>query len=225
MSQYASAMNMKSGCAHFTRAISGGQNSSSGRLAAPTCGRTPRWSSASPCRSAAPSHCAADVDQHLRDRLAQLGRERVELHHVRSTAGSTGRARGRRSRRGSWMKRVLPGDARPHPRVVGRDVVRDVVEDQPQPARGELARARARAPPGRRSARRRRSRARSTASRSRPRSLRQLAGSVSSPRSLAPAGLRCHTPISHTASTCREPVPGDLVEPCARRSHTAVLIS
>ena len=52
--------------------------------------------------------------------------------------------------------------------MVGRDVVGHVVEDQPEAARGELARAPRPAPPGRRSARRRRSRARSRASRSRP---------------------------------------------------------
>ena len=59
--------------------------------------------------------------------------------------------------------------ARRQPRVVGRDVVGDVVEDQPEPARGERGARRGQRRRGRRSARRRRSRARSTASRSRPR--------------------------------------------------------
>ncbi len=94
------------------------------------------------------------------------------------------------------------------PRVIGRDVVRDVVEDQAQ-TRGRRARpAPRRARSRRRNAARARSRGRSTASRSR-RPAGGPAGSRGSSRRApafccaiaSPAGLRCQTPISQTAST------------------------
>ena len=94
------------------------------------------------------------------------------------------------------------------PGMVGRDVVGDVVEDQAEAPLGQLRRAPAPAPRGRRSAHRRRSRARSRASRSRPRRADRAArpgcrrrARDSPARSRSPAGLRCQTPISQTAST------------------------
>ena len=146
-----------------------------------------------------PSHCAPTSISSLGDRVAQRGRERVELDDVRPRREVRDRGRGRRSRRPSRRNAAgsrarsssVPADevARGAPSshgMVGRDVVGHVVEDQPEPARGELARA-ARAPPGRRSARRRRSRARSTASRSRRR--RRRSGSAARKPAIRPGSL------------------------------------
>ena len=190
-----------------------------------------------------PSHCAADVDQRLGDRLAQRRARTRRAARRPATAGSTGRGRGRRTppavRRnasGSPREVVLAAADEAlgllgQPRVVGRDVVGHVVEDQPEPARGELPRAPRERRPGRRSARRRRSRARSTASRSRPPARRsgsaaRLPASARDrpARSPGPAGLRSHTPISQTASTRQrgERVPlggGHLVERERRRAR------
>ena len=113
------------------------------------------------------------------DRVAQRRRERVELHdvgprrEVRVAAAGEDRRRPcagtppGRARRSSSVPRTKHSGRDVDPGVVGRDVVGHVVEDQPEPARGERAARRGERRPARRSARRRRSRARSTATRSR----------------------------------------------------------
>ena len=186
--------------------------------ARPTCARTPRWSSASPCRSAG-RRTAHRPRSASRRRRAQRGEKALSWTHVRP----------RREVRVAPLATTppavaheLPPDARASscslpaeqalgrsvtPRVVGRDVVGHVVEDQPQPA-GPADRGPPPGPRRRRSARRRRSRARSRASRSRPRSRRSGSAPgcrrpalVRRGRSADRSGLRCQTPISHTAST------------------------
>ena len=49
----------------------------------PTCGRTPRWSSASPCRSGARRTGRRSSISVSATAVAQRGREGVQLHHVR----------------------------------------------------------------------------------------------------------------------------------------------
>ena len=229
-------MNTRSGCVHFTRAISCGQNSSAGGSSPHVRAKTSLVISIAMSQRS-PSHCAADVDQHVGDRAAQPGVERVELHHVRP------RREVRVAAAGDAVDPVLVGDeelgVRLHPRVVGRDVVGHVVEDQPEPRGRPVARARARGRCGRRSARRPRSAARSRASRSRRpgrrsgSATRKLSASAGSARAISsPAGERSHTPISHTASTPSAARPsharaGTCASVCTPRcdSHTAVLIS
>ena len=127
-----------------------------------------------------PSHCVGDRPSVSIDGAAQVGRERVQLHDVgpgrevrvaavgehaarRPARTRPGRARGRpRSPRTKYSGCVV------RPRVVGRDVVRHEVEDQPQPALGERLARRREAGRARRGARRPCSRGCSTASRRRP---------------------------------------------------------
>ena len=216
-------MNTRSGCAALTRPISAGQYSSAG--AGPARSPQVRANTSLVISIAmsqrTPSHCAPIADQRLGHRVAQLGRERVELDDVgpRREVGVARRARrSRRRRAGTPPGRAarsssVPRDeaARPlgHPRMVGRDVVGHVVEDQPE-RRASASCARAAASPpgppkrcvddvvahavGRADHVLRR--AGPAARRGCPRRAPGRSSAIASP-----AGLRSHTPISQTAST------------------------
>ena len=151
MSQYASAMNRKSGCAAFVRAISAGQYSSGG--AGPARSPHVRAKTSLVISIAMSQRSAvallADRDQGLGDGLAQSGREGVELRHV-GPRGEVGvaalghhAARGAQERLGV-AREVLLGagqqalGTRGRPRMVGGDVVGHVVEDHAQAPGGEL---------------------------------------------------------------------------------------
>ena len=130
------------------------------RRARPRCARRRRSSSASPCRSARRRTASAIDAERLDHGRAQVGRERVQLHdvgpgrevrvaavreHAVADARRTtpGRARGpRRSPRDEVLR------VRRRPRVVGRDVVRHEVEDQPERRARRAPRAPRRGPAG-----------------------------------------------------------------------------
>ena len=167
-----------------------------------------------------PSHWSAMLDSVCDGRVAQLRGERVELDDigprrevrvapVREESGHRWPAR----RSGSATR--SSGTA-PHeqfrsgrdPWVIGRDVIRHVVEDQPHAPVRERRPRRRQPGGGHRTTRRRRSVARSTANRARR--SRSRSGSAARKESIScaldramrrPAGLRSHTPISQTAST------------------------
>ena len=162
MSQYASAMNTRSGWAALTRPISAGQYSSAG--AGPA--RSPQVrantslviSIAMSQRS--PSHCSPMSISVSATASRSSGGERVELHdvgprrEVRVAAARDDRRAGvRRNAAGSRARSSsVPATKQlgplGEPRMVGRDVVGHVVEDQPEAARGELPRAPRPAPSG-----------------------------------------------------------------------------
>ena len=184
MSQYASAMNSMSGCAARTPAdhrrpvlLARARR----RRARPRCARTPRWSSASPCRSARRRTARRCRSASRPTASRSVGRERVELHDVgpRREVRVAAAARRRRRRAQERLGVGAPGPPRvPRDEALGarrastdgrarRGWARSRGSGR-DPRSASAARAAARRP-GRRSARRRRSRARSTASRSRPR--------------------------------------------------------
>ena len=133
--------------------ITSGQNSVAGgvRRARPRCARRPRGSSIAMSQRT-PSHCAAMRASSVARRRAQRGRERVELGDVRprrevrvAAVGeipSARRAEGRGVARDVVLGAADVGvRALREPRVVGRGVVGDVVEDQVQPvAASDVAR-------------------------------------------------------------------------------------
>ena len=184
-----------------------------------------------------PSHCAPSVRSSARTASRSPGENALSC----TTSGQAGKygsrpratiAARRRSHeagsraRSSSVPRMKYSGCRRQPRVVGRDVVGDVVEDQLQPARGERAPA---PPPGRRSARRRRSRARSTASRSRPRRAGRAAPSASRhqarvARARSPAPPGC-APTRPSARRRRRPAAKSqsiVGEPPAAEQHGGV---
>ena len=132
-------MKRNSGYAALTRAISGGQYSSSGGVPPHVRAKISLHISIAMSQRS-PSHCAARSSSVSPTASRSAGRERVELHDVRprrevrvAPAGDPARADLHRPDRIGRVAGHQQLRARRGPRVVGRDVVRDVVEDQLQP--------------------------------------------------------------------------------------------
>ena len=240
-------MSTSSGQRALTRAITAGQNSSAGGSSAPGAGEhlvghEHRHVAAQPVA------LRTEFGEQVGHGVAQAGRERVELHHVRPWRESTGRGRARRSlRRQSAGTR--PGRAQDPPRCRPRSTPgsRPAMGDRarrgwarsrgsaPSPRAASCARASASpsGPPKRSSTTYSRTQygdpITSSGSRS-ARVERKPAISPGSSRAIAsPAGERRQTPISQTASTGRAASASHSAAGTASSvrppSHTAVLIS
>ena len=180
-----------------------------------------------------PSAWRADVDQRVDRGLAQPGRERVELGDVRprrevrvAAAGDHGVADGEEAAGSRARSSALPwtkysGCSASHG-WSGATWLGTKSTSRRTPRAASAGPGGGQARPGRRSGRRPRSRGCSRPSRSRRRPSRSAraawkrrhAGSAMSSASRTPAGLRSHTPISHTAST-----PGGVTESHSPAGH------
>ena len=136
-------MKRNSGYAALTRAISGGQYSSSGGVPAPGAGED-LVAHQHRHVAAQPVALARQVEQRVADRLPQRRRERVELDDVRprrevrvAPARHPARADLHRPDRIAGIARHEQLRPPRSPRMVRRDVVGDVVEDQLQPQLGQ----------------------------------------------------------------------------------------
>ena len=199
------------------------------------CARRPRWSSASPCRSARRRTSPPAAAQQLAHRRPQRGRERVELDDVRP----------RREVRVAPAGDDRVADAQPRRRVAREVLLACRGCSAPAPtddrarrgwgrSRGSASARARRAPPaprrGRRSADRRRSRARSRASRSRPRRAGPAAPPASPPsargRPARSPARPASAPTRPSARPRRRPARSDQsTSSSGVREQTAVLIS